>query len=367
MDYLFEGVIGLKERLFQFLKARGPFCFAKTQDSPLKRYFSAIILFLILVAAAGWAYYAFGRADLRPVMAGKVYRSGQLDSAGLEQAIKTFGIKTIINLRGENEGAAWYEAEKRLAEAYQISLYDFSFDASTLPDVFPVMALVDCLEGAPTPLLVHCRQGIDRTGFVSALILALKEDVPYEAAMQQISWRFGVIPGRKSAGPLFFGQYESWLRESGLGHTSSRLRFWIHRHYLDHRGSIEYCVDTIEDQPLTRRHAGEDRSLVLPSGLSSMTINGWAYDRRSQKRIDRLTVGLNNALFARAEFIHSRPDVAGHLNLAGEDRQGPPYLGWSARFDGLTLAPGAYPVTLHFTSPAGQPVTVATGCVIRIR
>lgn len=337
----------------------------KAKHPPRTRLRPAVILCLMLAIACG--YYACGRDDIRPVIDKKVYRSGQLEGHQLEQAIKAYGLKTIFNLRGENDGTGWYNTEKRIAESHGVSLHDFPFNASTLPSVLPLLELLDRLDTVSPPLLVHCQHGVDRTSFVSALILALEENVPYETAMKQISWRFGVLPGKESAGPLFFDQYESWLRESQLTHSPAVLRFWIRQDYLDGNGSIEYSIDTVEGTVLKRNRSGEERSIKIPSGLSHVTVAGWAYDRRHTKRMENMTVGLGNTLFAQATFSHPRPDVARYLNIPGGDKGGYPYFGWSARFDGTSLTPGAYEITLHFTTSSGRAVIVPTGCMVQIR
>ena len=45
------------------------------------------------------------------VEAGQAYRSAQLDAATLTLVIETYGIGTVINLRGENAGQPWYDDE----------------------------------------------------------------------------------------------------------------------------------------------------------------------------------------------------------------------------------------------------------------
>jgi len=336
----------------------------KTTFPSFKTMCPAIVVVLMITIAC--CYYACRRDNVYPVMDMKVYRSGQLDGHQLEQAIKTYGLETIFNLRGENDGIEWYDTEKQIAASHGVALYDFPFDASALPHVMPLLALLDRLETAKMPLLVHCQHGADRTSFASALVLALQDDVPYETAMNQISWRFGVLPGKKSTGPLFFNQYESWLRETGIGHDPEVLRTWIRQVYIDGNGSIEYYIDTVAGIGLKRDRSGEDRSITISLNLPHLTVTGWAYDRRNQRRIKDMIVGLNSTVFARATFSHPRPDVARYLNIAGGDREGYPYFGWSARFDGTSLTRGSYEITLHFTTSSGRAVTVPTGCVIHV-
>ncbi len=49
--------------------------------------------------------------NFHPVVAGEVYRSSQPSPAVIAQLQKQYGIKTIINLRGDNSGRSWYDKE----------------------------------------------------------------------------------------------------------------------------------------------------------------------------------------------------------------------------------------------------------------
>lgn len=329
----------------------------------IKRFRLAITLCLMIPIIIG--YYSCVRSDIQPVIDDAVYRSAQLDGSKLEEGIKTYGLKTIFNLRGKNEGAEWYVTEKKIAESHGVSLHNFAFDSSSLPDVIPLLTLVDLLETIRSPLLVHCHYGVDRTSFISALILGLRDDIPYAIAKKQISWKFGIFPGRKSVGPLFFDQYESWLRDAGRKHSPNILRSWIRHHYVDNNGSIEYGIDTVQGKRLTFNSPGNGRSIKLESGVFPLTISGWAYDLRHKETITHMSVGLNGTSIAKAVFSYSRPDVVRYLNLLGnDDGDQNAHLGWSARFDEMTFDPGSYVITLHFNTPSGKAVTVTTDCVI---
>lgn len=50
---------------------------------------------------------------MHAVKPGAVYRSAQLDAKQLADAIRTDGIKTVLNLRGDNTGTPWYDEEMR--------------------------------------------------------------------------------------------------------------------------------------------------------------------------------------------------------------------------------------------------------------
>lgn len=62
------------------------------------------------------------------VVAGEFYRSGQLTPSQIAECAKTYGIKTIINLRGDKSGRSWYDAE--VTEANRLSIVHLDFAIS---------------------------------------------------------------------------------------------------------------------------------------------------------------------------------------------------------------------------------------------
>ena len=62
-------------------------------------------------------------------MAGALYRSARPTTFDIARYQKTYGIKTIINLRGENRGSPWYDAEFAKAKQLGITHVDFRMSA----------------------------------------------------------------------------------------------------------------------------------------------------------------------------------------------------------------------------------------------
>ena len=59
---------------------------------------------------------------------GELYRSGQITPQQLDDYTAKYGVKTVVNLRGDSQGSSWYEAE--IAESR-------SFTSITSTFVFP--------------------------------------------------------------------------------------------------------------------------------------------------------------------------------------------------------------------------------------
>ena len=53
--------------------------------------------------------------NFAPVVAGEVYRSNQVTAARLARYRDSYGIRTVLNLRGASPGSDWYDEEARAA------------------------------------------------------------------------------------------------------------------------------------------------------------------------------------------------------------------------------------------------------------
>ena len=95
----------------------------------------------------------------------QVYRGGQPKAGGLEK-LKVMGIRTILNLRGEDDHSrAEGDAARRLGlRYYSISLPGFSNPKDE--EVDRVLEIINAHENQP--VFVHCHHGKDRTGTIIA-------------------------------------------------------------------------------------------------------------------------------------------------------------------------------------------------------
>src|SRR5262249_12786946 len=156
------------------------------------------------------------------------YRCAYPSEADLEEAIRRHGIRTVINLRGICFGADFYMDECRATHHLNVSQEDVGFSAGRLPPVCEMHLLVRALDHSECPILIHCRQGIDRTGLVSALILLLYTDADVSSARGQLGLPYGHVPlGRTVYMHEFFNLYEEWLAKQGLEHSREQFRRWL--------------------------------------------------------------------------------------------------------------------------------------------
>lgn len=139
----------------------------------------------------GYLGYVQLSGNFAPVIAGEVYRSAQPSPADLRQYVAHNGIRSIINLRGDNAGKPWYDEEIAVSKELGITHFNFGISARRELDQSKVEQLLSVMREAPKPVLIHCKAGADRTGLASALYLAGIAGQTEEEAESQLSFYFG--------------------------------------------------------------------------------------------------------------------------------------------------------------------------------
>lgn len=150
----------------------------------------------VLLAGAlfgGYIGYLQLNGNFHRVISGQLYRSAQLSPAELERHVRDHGIKTIINLRGENVNAQWYNAEVATAEQLGVEHIDFGMSSGKVLTPERADQLVAIMKAAPKPILIHCQSGADRTGLVSVLYSQQVAGVDEDVAERQLSVRYGHV------------------------------------------------------------------------------------------------------------------------------------------------------------------------------
>lgn len=152
---------------------------------------ACVALVAVLAGLIGLQFY-FGNEHT--TIPGELYRSAQPTAKDIELYTKRYGIKSIVNLRGENIGSPWYDEEAATAKMLGIPLINFRMKGARELTNEQAFELIDVMRKAPKPLLIHCRAGADRTGLAAALYMAGVAKVPEEDAEDQLSLRYGHLP-----------------------------------------------------------------------------------------------------------------------------------------------------------------------------
>lgn len=155
--------------------------------------FSALAAFTMPLAFGIYFLAIQATGNFSAVVPGELYRSNQPTAAQIVEYTKRYGIKTIVNLRGSSEDAAWYKDEVATAASLDVEHIDFRMSARQQLTPEETRTLVALLRDAPKPILIHCKSGADRTGLASAIYLHQIANASEDTAEGQLSLRFGHV------------------------------------------------------------------------------------------------------------------------------------------------------------------------------
>lgn len=164
--------------------------------------------------------------NIHPVAEG-VWRSAQPAPRHLRWA-KRQGIRTVLNLRGRRDTCGSYILEREECERLGLALVDFPIRSRSPLDKETLRAAAKIFETIEYPVLLHCKSGADRAGFMSTLYLFLRAGVPLRQAMKKhMSLLYGHVRQAKTGViDFFFEQFLAAGDESPEG-----FRRWIETSY----------------------------------------------------------------------------------------------------------------------------------------
>jgi protein tyrosine phosphatase (PTP) superfamily phosphohydrolase (DUF442 family) len=208
-----------------------------------RRFVRALVLTALLAATSVALAIAYRRAtgNLGTVIPGRVYRSAQLAPDQLQRVIERHQIRMVLNLRGPNPDQAWYAREVAVSLEHGVTHISVPLASDQWLSHEQVRTLLDVLDRAEYPLLVHCEFGAERTGLVSALIALLRPESTLRDGLAQFSAAYLFLP--VNDGCVMLGhirEYEAWLHKTGQAHDPLTLRRWLLTVYTPGTPSREY-------------------------------------------------------------------------------------------------------------------------------
>lgn len=186
--------------------------------------------------------------NFHTLIPGRIYRCAQPSPCDLRHYAAKYGIKTVVNLRGCCSNMDWYGDETRATAQADIAQEDITMSAGRLPAPSELKRLVEVLDRAKYPLLIHCRRGVDRTGLTSAIAKLLHDRASVPEARAELSMRYGHFSvGRTVAMLRFFDLYEKWLGETGRQHSADAFRAFAANGYAPGPGRAKFEVERLPD------------------------------------------------------------------------------------------------------------------------
>jgi protein tyrosine phosphatase (PTP) superfamily phosphohydrolase (DUF442 family) len=178
-------------------------------------WYGLYLIFLLVVVCGFYVVYSSAHGNFREVIPEKVYRSAQPSPGELREWAERYGLRTVINLRGDE--AEEVRAEKAVAEELGLKMISMTLSSHRLSARYLIVELLQTLETVETPVLIHCHSGIDRAGTAGALAAMAIGHVHYEKA----KWQAYVAPG-----PWKRKKYKNRRYFRDYSHISDVLRLY---------------------------------------------------------------------------------------------------------------------------------------------
>jgi hypothetical protein len=209
---------------------------------------------LVLTAVGAVVGWNFATGNFGTVIRGQVYRSAQLQPADLGHKVAEHKVRTVLNLRGYHPEQAWYCAEREQTLAQGATQVDIAMSARDWMSRVQLRKLVEVLETAEPPILIHCWRGSERTGLASAFATLLREGSTIAEARAQFSAGYLFVPmGAGVVSLRHLEQYEGWLKQTGLSHTPDVFRRWVAEGFVPgHPGREDWPFDPFPLVVMTR-------------------------------------------------------------------------------------------------------------------
>jgi protein tyrosine phosphatase (PTP) superfamily phosphohydrolase (DUF442 family) len=278
----------------------------------------------LAIGIAGW-YFLYRQGierNFATVVEARVYRSAQPSASDLVAWKARYGLKTVVNLRGAGDGS---RGEGKDAADAGLELIELRCSAQDLPSSLWVRGLIEALETARQPLLIHCKAGSDRTGVASVMAAMAIGNQRYSDARSQLSLKYGHVSedAAKIAGLLTM--YEQYCKAQGADTGGwQEFRAWATDIY--HPGY--YFVEISTPRSLVVRPGQRIEADVTVTNRSPVAIPA-----------GHSAEGFYLACFA-GSSVQEKPDAEYAPRVRLPDRDIPPGQSVTVRCP-ITIPPGA--------------------------
>lgn len=176
----------------------------------MRKWLSALAVFLFVSGVIAYTSIFRISKNFYEIDPGKYYRSAQLTKFELEDAIKRYGIKTVISVRGYPQPILNDEPEAETLERLGVGFQKYDLTTDYFPSKADIVSIIKALKNAPRPILVHCRTGADRTGMISAIYQIEEMKRPKQEALDQLSFKYWHVQQFHPAMSAFVEAYQGY-------------------------------------------------------------------------------------------------------------------------------------------------------------
>jgi tyrosine-protein phosphatase SIW14 len=177
----------------------------------------AALIFSLYIASIGLAQDDSKYDDLPNLhqVNSSLYRGAQPKDGGVVK-LKQLGIKTIINLRDDDERA---KSEEKEAQAAGLRYFNVPLPNFNRPDDKTVEQILTLIKSAENqPVFVHCKRGSDRTGTIIAVYRIDHDGWSGEKAKAEAK-RYGLGFWQVGMKDYIHDYYERRARQTGNAST----------------------------------------------------------------------------------------------------------------------------------------------------
>lgn len=180
----------------------------------------SLVVLAALVPLAVFGLREWCLPNLRVLRPGVFYRSGQPRSVGLP-VLRLLGVRTVVTLRSKMDEEALAEAAWCRRHSVRLVRVPLKGDRATIDrSVAAILALV--ADRRNHPILVHCAQGKERSGLVSAVFRMEQDGWSNQKALKEMYDR-GLEPGSWLAFEEYVWRYDPRAVGRDLGAPADDL------------------------------------------------------------------------------------------------------------------------------------------------